>query len=580
MAPTEAMVQLPADSTGKKLRTNEVVTTAGTVEQQVVTVGDGTTAANLLEVAANGSLSARLRDTAGNAITSTGAGAKTGLDVTIASDPDTTGSGTITAVDVAVGAPAGTGALLSGASTLNSYVTVACPGGDSAWNLQLTGTFGGTTVYFEESLDSTTGVDGSWVAVNGRQTGVVNTVLANGVTTAGVFRGNTSGAKYFRARAVGGAAPNIAVVVRMSSGVGAIFLNAGLPSGLDNIGSIRVTDGAGAAITSSLSGAKQLLDVNLAGSGSSMPQTAGSLTAAVANTPGVAVTASSTAQVVANVANAGNVTFHLVATAFVGTVIFETSVDAGLNYGPVMSIREDGTGSENGLGLSIAAAFIRQYTAAMAGMAYFRVRCSAWTSGALAVVIAPGPMLIEPNPSLAASTAAIGAVTPLDSPKPTFTASHGTLAANFVGDIFVVHGSATKTVRITRVDIGVTGGGTITSAGDPIALIKRTGSYAGGTSGAAGWVGSNDSADATVTATANIYTAAATTQPGQQAFPATVRWQQSVSSAFWSLTFGDRPSKAIVLRGVNEHLAINNGVAAAGTTPTLTWAITVEWTEE
>lgn len=137
---------------------------------------------------------------------------------------------------------------------------------------------------------------------------------------------------------------------------------------------------------------------------------AGALTAAATNTPGTAVTASTTGQVVAATGSAGNATFHLVATAFVGTVIFEGSVDGGLNYAPILAIREDGTGSESTLAISTAVAFIRQYTVALPGLAYFRVRASAWTSGSLAVLIAPGPTLIEPSPSLAASTAEVGRI--------------------------------------------------------------------------------------------------------------------------------------------------------------------------
>ena len=163
-------------------------------------------------------------------------GANTIGIVTLGADPDTIVSGTITAADAVVAAPAGNGAFLSGASTAGSYVSLLCPGGDSAWSIQVTGTFGGTTVYWEESLDSTTGVDGNWIAVNGRQTGVVNTVLGNGTTVAGHFRGNTSGVKYLRARAVGGSAISLAIILRMSAGTGAVFMNASIPAGGNVIG--------------------------------------------------------------------------------------------------------------------------------------------------------------------------------------------------------------------------------------------------------------------------------------------------------------------------------------------------------
>jgi len=137
---------------------------------------------------------------------------------------------------------------------------------------------------------------------------------------------------------------------------------------------------------------------------------AGTITAVAANTPGTAVTASTTGQVVANTTLAGNATFHVVTSAFVGTLIFEGSVDGGLNYAPIMALREDGTGAESSLAINTAVAFVRQWTVALPGLAYFRVRASAFTSGTAAVIIAPGPFLIEPNPSLAASSAVIGTI--------------------------------------------------------------------------------------------------------------------------------------------------------------------------
>jgi hypothetical protein len=143
-----------------------------------------------------------------------------------------------------VGAPAGAGALLTGTSTAGSYVSIACPGGDSAWNVQITGLTSGT-LYFETSLDSTNGINGQWIAVNGRQTGVVNTVLGNSATANGVYRGNTSGAVYFRVRSVGALTGTPAIVIRVSSGIGAIFLNASIPAGTNKLGTItRTIDGS------------------------------------------------------------------------------------------------------------------------------------------------------------------------------------------------------------------------------------------------------------------------------------------------------------------------------------------------
>lgn len=172
-----------------------------------------------------------LADSAGNLLGSSAAPFPT-------INPDVTASGTITVTDAVVAAPGGAGATVSGASTAGSLVHLACPGGDSAWNVQVTGLTSGT-LYFEESLDSTTGTDGNWIAVNARQSGIVNTTTGYSTTTSGVFRGNTSGAKWFRVRSVGALTGTPAVVIRMSSGTGAIFLNASLPTGNNVIGYVQ-----------------------------------------------------------------------------------------------------------------------------------------------------------------------------------------------------------------------------------------------------------------------------------------------------------------------------------------------------
>jgi hypothetical protein len=150
---------------------------------------------------------------------------------------DLVATGNITAADAVVPAPGGAGAFVSGASTNNSLVAIQCPGGDSAWNVQITGTLSGN-FYFEGSADSTNGTNGNWIALNGRQTGVVNTVLSNSATGAGYYRGNTSGLAWFRVRNVGGSGPVAAIVIRISSGQGAIFLNASIPAGANLLGTV------------------------------------------------------------------------------------------------------------------------------------------------------------------------------------------------------------------------------------------------------------------------------------------------------------------------------------------------------
>lgn len=172
--------------------------------------------------------------------------ALTSADVVSMIDPDAVTSGTITATDAVVAAPAGDGTLRSGASTAGSIVALACPGGDSAWFVQITGLTSGT-LWFEESADSTNGTDGSWVAVLGRQTGITQTVLGLNATANGIYRGNTAGAKWMRVRSVGALSGTPAITIRISGGPGAMFLNASIPAGTNEVGRVQISDGTDVA---------------------------------------------------------------------------------------------------------------------------------------------------------------------------------------------------------------------------------------------------------------------------------------------------------------------------------------------
>ncbi len=155
-------------------------------------------------------------------------------------DLDASNSATITVTDSAVAAPAGDGTFRSGTSTAGSYVAVKCPGGDSAWSVGITGLTSGF-LYYEGSPDSTTGIDGNWININGRQTGVVNTVLSGSAITNGMYRGNTSGLTYFRVRAVGALSGTPLVRINVTSGSGAVFLNASIPAGTNQIGRVQLS---------------------------------------------------------------------------------------------------------------------------------------------------------------------------------------------------------------------------------------------------------------------------------------------------------------------------------------------------
>lgn len=153
--------------------------------------------------------------------------------------PDVNITGTITTTDIVVSAPGGAGALLTGASTAGSFVFSAITGGYTAWVAQITGLTSGS-VYFEGSTDSTTGADGNWVNLIGRQIGILNSVLTGVATGNGNWRGNLSSYRFFRLRAVGALTGTPAILIRMSAGVATVFLNGSLPTGTNTIGAVNI----------------------------------------------------------------------------------------------------------------------------------------------------------------------------------------------------------------------------------------------------------------------------------------------------------------------------------------------------
>lgn len=155
-------------------------------------------------------------------------------------NPDDTAVGTISATDIVVAAHGGNGVLLTGTPTALSFIALPIPGGESAWAVQLTGTFGGGTVWFETSADATTSTNGNWTTLSMRTIGTNTTVIADSTTIAGLFRGNTSGMTYLRVRITGATTPSVAVVLRASNAPGPLALNAALPFGTNRIGEVAL----------------------------------------------------------------------------------------------------------------------------------------------------------------------------------------------------------------------------------------------------------------------------------------------------------------------------------------------------
>lgn len=177
-------------------------------------------------------------------------------------------------------------------------------------------------------------------------------------------------------------------------------------------------------------------------------------------------------------------------------------------------------------------------------------------------------------------------VAPSDGIWPTYSAAKvGLVPANSATDIFTITGSATKIVRVTRIEIV----GTTTSATPAaldVLLLKRSTANTGGTSTGSPTPVSHDSSDGAATATVKSYTANPTT--GTLVGTAIRNQKLMLMLATYTATdfppedriiwdFGSR-GKAIVLRGTGEVLAIN--LNAVTPTATASFNIAVEFTEE
>jgi uncharacterized integral membrane protein len=121
----------------------------------------------------------------------------------------TQAAATITAADAVVGAPAGAGLLVTGASTAGSIHAMPLIGGESAVDVVLSGGNSTGVFYFEVATNSTDGTDGSWASVQALRLGMGAPAFVIGHTAAGAlgagakYRIPVSGATYVRVRLVG-----------------------------------------------------------------------------------------------------------------------------------------------------------------------------------------------------------------------------------------------------------------------------------------------------------------------------------------------------------------------------------------
>jgi hypothetical protein len=156
-------------------------------------------------------------------------------------------------------------------------------------------------------------------------------------------------------------------------------------------------------------------------------------------------------------------------------------------------------------------------------------------------------------------------------------ASSLTIIANPIAPTFSLAGSASKTIRITRIRFSCTAStGTITNI-----ILARFSALSGGTSAALGSTSKLDINNAAQTLVASTWSVAATTATSAGIF-ATERYEivtaaVSVLPGVIEWKFGDVPgAQELVLRGISDFVGII--VGAVGTTPLADiWA---EWTEE
>lgn len=306
------------------------------------------------------------------------------------------------------------------------------------------------------------------------------------------------------------------------------------------------------------------LDVNITGSGGGVADVTGTVTNA------------SNQSVQAAVGLSGNATISITGGTWSGMpIIFEASADGGTNWFGIDATQADGTGINTTITLP-ASGGPRNWNITCPGYTHVRVRTTGtFTSFTTSptILIRQGPFLWDPSPTVA----------PIDGQKLSYslTINSGATAgiANALDQLVFGNPTGTgKTVRVTYISFQVS---LATAAAGQVQLVKRSSANTGGTQVTATRI-PYDSADATSVATGGgAYSAAPT---GSGTLVGIIRqWRGTLAvspGVAFEWTFGNRPSKAIVLRP-GEYIGLQvlsaTGTAAA-TAPTVTGFI--EWTEE
>jgi hypothetical protein len=326
-------------------------------------------------------------------------------------------------------------------------------------------------------------------------------------------------------------------------------------------GDVRQAGVIGDAAAAYTAGVNSLgaLQVNLAGSAGLAAAVSGTLTG-------------NASAVSAACINSGSATIVISGGTYTALpIVFEASRDGGTTYFPIDATFVDGSGSAVAMVLPSAAT--RAWNLYLLGYTHVRVRQTAAATaqtGNPTVTIDQSPFAADPSPVIA----------PVDGQKATYCVYINGLASNFAGDFFWITGSATKILRLIRLEVGLTMGGTaVTAGGNVLALVKRSTLDTAGTAGTVPVIGANDTIDPVATATTGTYSFA----PTNGVLANTIRaWRflMGLNTLSFTWDFGNRPSRAPVLRGTSQQLALNLAAAVAGTAPTNAWTILAEFTEE
>lgn len=266
---------------------------------------------------------------------------------------------------------------------------------------------------------------------------------------------------------------------------------------------------------------------------------------------------------------------------FVAQMAIQGLTDPNGTWETILAARRSTTGLTGSI-----TATNQQYVVPVGGLYKLRVIVTSYTSGTVELYmngssghgVSNSFIIGTSNGPVGSTQSGVWNVSLLDGTRRTYTASIvGLTAAAAATDIFTLTGSATTTVRVIRLSVAAT---KTTESMQDLVILKRSTANTGGTSTAPTTV-SHDSADAAGTATPLAYTANPTVgtlvgivQAEKLFFCETTK---AILPNKVEYHYGAHQGKSIVLRGVNEVLAVNlNGKTVTGSSIN----IDITWTEE